>query len=73
MGGNLTIAVMVALLHTAAMMISSGLIALAVHGWLGLAFISRSWFNLDVVWALSLVLVGAVALIDLAGLAPWSH
>ncbi|MDG1352976.1 MAG: hypothetical protein P8P70_07410 [Sulfitobacter sp.] len=25
----------------------------------GLKFLSRAWFNLDVVWALSLVLVGA--------------
>ena len=29
---------------------------------LGLRFISRSWFNLDAVWAASLILVGAVAL-----------
>jgi hypothetical protein len=27
-----------------------------------LKFVSRSWFNLDAVWALSLVLVGALSL-----------
>jgi hypothetical protein len=26
--------------------------------WLGLKFLSRTWFNLDFVWALSLILVG---------------
>jgi len=72
MTGNLTTAVVVSSLHTAAMMISGTLIALAVHEWLGLAFISRSWFNLDAVWALSLVLVGAISLADLAGVAPWT-
>ena len=72
MGGNLTTATAVALVHTAAMMVSGGLVALAVHEWLGPAFISRSWFNLDAVWALSLVLVGVIALADAARIAPWS-
>lgn len=29
----------------------------------GLKFISRSWFNLNTSWAISLILVGAVALV----------
>ena len=70
MGGNLFTAIVVALAHTAAMMVSGGLIALAVHEWLGPAFISRSWFNLDAVWALSLVLVGTISLVSLFGFAP---
>lgn len=65
MGGNLATAILVSLVHTAAMMISGGLIALAVHEWLGLSFISRSWFNLDAVWALSLVLVGTISMVGL--------
>jgi hypothetical protein len=72
MGGNLSMAIGVSLVHTAAMMVSGSLIALAVHEWLGLAFISKSWFNLDVLWALSLVLVGAIALADLVRIAPWT-
>jgi hypothetical protein len=31
-----------------------------VHQWLGLRFISKAWFNLDAVWALSLILIGAI-------------
>jgi hypothetical protein len=37
-------------------------IAWAVFRWLGPQFISKSWFNLDVVWALSLILVGGLGL-----------
>jgi hypothetical protein len=40
------------------MTIAGGLIAVVIYFWLGLKFLSRTWFNLDIVWALSLVLVG---------------
>ena len=62
-GGNLAMAVLVSLVHTAAMIGAGGLIAFAVYSWLGLRFLSRGWFNLEVVWASSLVAVGAVALV----------
>lgn len=58
MGQNITTAFLVALIHTGAMTISGGLLALVIYLWLGIKFLSRTWFNLDVVWALSLVLVG---------------
>lgn len=63
MGGNLRRAVLVSLVHTLSMVAAGGAMALAVHAWLGLGFISRSWFDLDVVWAASLVLVGGIALV----------
>jgi hypothetical protein len=62
MGQNAGIALAVALTHTAAMILSGGAIAFAVHRYLGLKFLSKSWFNLDLVWALSLILVGAIGL-----------
>jgi hypothetical protein len=62
MRGDATIAAAVAVLHTLAMTLSGGVLAACVYGWLGLKFLSRSWFNLDVVWALSLVLVGGLSL-----------
>ena len=65
MVGTAGIATAVALTHTLAMTLSGGAIAVAVHHWLGLQFLSRSWFNLDVIWALSLVLVGAMSLVFL--------
>ena len=61
-GGNLATAVVVSIVHTVAMIFTGGLIAILVHAWLGLRFLSRSWFNLDRVWAASLVAVGGVAL-----------
>jgi len=65
MRSNAGIAVLVALAHTLAMTLSGGALAFGVYHWLGLKFLSRSWFNLDVVWALSLILVGGIALLTL--------
>ena len=62
MTGNAGIAVLVAIAHTLAMTAAGGAFAFAVYRWLGLKALSRSWFNLDVVWALSLILVGGISL-----------
>lgn len=62
MAGNLATAALVALVHTAAMIGAGGAMALMVHAWLGPAFIARSWLNLDLAWAASLILIGAIAL-----------
>lgn len=62
MNGNLQIAIVVALVHTAAMTMAGGALAVIMYLWLGLKFLSRTWFNLDVVWALSLILVGAIGI-----------
>ncbi|WP_249140594.1 MULTISPECIES: hypothetical protein [Bradyrhizobium] len=59
---NLGMAVLVATVHVAAMVAAGGGLAWLVYRYLGLKFVSRSWFNLDAVWAASLILVGAVAL-----------
>ncbi|WP_287213127.1 hypothetical protein [Mesorhizobium sp.] len=50
----------VAAVHTGAMITAGGALAFGVYRWLGLRFLSKSWFDLDVIWALSLVLVGAI-------------
>ena len=63
MGGNITIALTVAAVHTLAMTAAGGALALGMYHWLGLKFLSKSWFNLDVIWALSLIIVGALALV----------
>ncbi len=64
MAGRFSVAVAVALAHTAAMTLSGGALAVGVYRWLGLRFLSKSWFNLDLVWALSLVGVGVAALLS---------
>ena len=62
MGGNLAMAMIVAIVHALAMIVSGGILAFFAHDWLGLRFLSQSWFNLDFVWAVSLVLVGLIGL-----------
>ena len=58
MGNNIITAFSVAAVHTLSMTVAGGVIAVIIYAWLGLKFLSRTWFNLDVVWALSLILVG---------------
>lgn len=62
MGQTTGIALAVAVLHTGTMILGGGTIAYAVHRWLGLQFLNSGWFNLELAWALSLVLVGGIGL-----------
>ena len=62
MSNDLLTALGVSLLHTISMGLSGALLAVFVYFWLGLKFISKAWFNLDKVWAFSLILVGAFGL-----------
>jgi len=54
--------VLVAIVHATAMIAAGGCCAWLAYRYLGPKFISQSWFNLDTVWAVSLILVGAIAL-----------
>ena len=60
---NLGMAVLVSIVHATAMITAGGCSAWLVYCYLGLKFVSRSWFNLDTSWAVSLILVGAIALV----------
>ena len=51
----------VAAVHTIAMAIAAGLMAWIVYRWAGLKLLTRTWLNLDGVWAASLILTGAVS------------
>ena len=59
---NLGTAVLVSVVHSAAMIAAGGTMAWLVYRYLGLKFVSRSWFDLDATWAFSLILVGALSL-----------
>ncbi len=59
---DLGMAVLVALVHTLVMIFAGGCLAFVAYRYLGLKFVKRSWFNLDPVWALSLILTGSVSL-----------
>ena len=59
---NLGMAVLVSVVHSLAMIMAGGFSTWLVYRYLGLKFVSRSWFNLDATWAVSLILVGALSL-----------
>ena len=67
MAGTIGTALLVAAAHTAAMILSGGALAAAVYFWLGLRFLAKTWFNLDQLWALSLILVGVLGLLGVFG------
>jgi len=59
---SLGMAVLVSVVHAAAMTAAGGCLAWLVYRYLGLKFVRRSWFNLDAVWAFSLILIGSLSL-----------
>lgn len=54
-GGAPSLALAAVLLHTAMMLAVMTAIALAVHRWVGVAFLRRGWLNLDRVWTVALL------------------
>ncbi|MCY3763862.1 MAG: hypothetical protein OXH06_00380 [Gemmatimonadetes bacterium] len=49
--------------HTFAMWLVMGAVAWVVYRKLGLAVLRRNWINFDLIWAVSLLVVGAIALV----------
>jgi len=49
--------------HTAAMLAVTGLIAVTVYEWVGVAFLRRGWINLDLLWTFALVATGLLLLV----------
>jgi hypothetical protein len=68
-GASLTLALGAAGIHTLAMLVVTGVIALVVYDWVGLAFLRRGWLNLDRLWTASLVATGAILIL----LVPAGH
>jgi hypothetical protein len=61
--GFLVLALAAVGVHTLAMLVVTGVIAVAVYEWVGLAFLRRGWLNLDRVWVASLVATGAILIL----------
>ncbi len=49
--------------HTLATLAVTGLVALVVYEWLGLAFLRRSWINFDLLWTGALAATGLLLIV----------
>ena len=56
---SLWIATLAVLVHSLAMLITTGIVALIVYQWTGLDFLKRGWINLDLIWSAALIGIGA--------------
>jgi hypothetical protein len=56
-------AIAVVVVHTGAMLIVMGTVALAVYQWIGLQILRSAWINLDTIWAIALIAAGFLSLI----------
>jgi hypothetical protein len=63
-GSSAVIALGAIAVHTTAMFVVTGAVAIAVYEWVGLAFLRRGWINLDLVWVLALIGAGSILLIS---------
>ena len=60
--GDLKLTLIAATVHTVAMVLAGGAIAWVVYRYVGLRLLRRSWLNLDLLWAVLLIVVGGIAL-----------
>jgi len=59
---DLSVTLVAATVHTLAMVLTGGAIAWIVYRYVGLGPLRRAWFNLDLLWAVLLIVVGLIAL-----------
>jgi hypothetical protein len=62
-GSAVSAGIFVTAVHTLAMFVVAGTIAIVVYEVLGVAVLRRAWFNLDRLWAVALIGAGAATLI----------
>jgi hypothetical protein len=55
---SLAIATLAVLVHSLAMLTTTGAVALIVYQWVGLDFLRRGWINLDLLWTAALIGIG---------------
>jgi hypothetical protein len=55
---SLWVGSLVVLVHSLAMLVTTGIVALSVYQWVGLDFLRRGWINLDLVWTAALIGIG---------------
>ena len=61
--GSLWVAMAAVGVHTLAMLLVTGVIAVITYEWLGVGFLRRGWINFDVLWTLVLLATGTLLLL----------
>jgi hypothetical protein len=61
--GSLSVSLAAIGVHTLATLAVTGVIAVVVYEWVGLAFLRRGWINLDLLWTMALVATGLLLLV----------
>jgi len=56
--GSFAIASLAVLVHSLAMLVVTGAVALIVYEWAGLDFLRRGWINVDLLWTAALIFMG---------------
>ncbi len=59
--GDPAVGLAATLVHSAAYLLVTTLLAWLVYTWLGVRLLRQAWFNLDVVWAVALATTGALS------------
>jgi hypothetical protein len=62
-GESLLVPLAAAAVHTLTMLAVTGMVALAVYEWFGLAFLRRGWINFDLMWTGALIVTGLMLII----------
>jgi hypothetical protein len=55
---SLFVGTLAVIVHSLAMLITTGAVALIVYDWAGLDFLRRGWINLDLIWTAALIGMG---------------
>jgi hypothetical protein len=61
--GSLWLAIAAVGVHTMAMLLVTGVIAVITYEWLGVGVLRRGWINFDVLWTIVLLATGALLLL----------
>jgi hypothetical protein len=49
--------------HALGYLLTTGVVAFVVYQWAGLSLLRKAWVNLDVIWAVALIVTAGVALL----------
>jgi hypothetical protein len=61
--GSLWISLAAVGVHTLAMLLVTGVVAVIAYEWLGVGFLRRGWINFDVLWTIVLIATGTLLLL----------